>query len=105
MSMNSRLFERACAINHRLRERYATHRANLVGSRCRVPRTDAELDERPGLEQLERRVLLANVSPVLGNLIAAPNLVVQGQTLTLTANQVRDPDGTVAAVEFFHDSN
>lgn len=43
--------------------------------------------------------------PTIESLTADLAYVVQGQSFTLTANEVRDPDGSVEIVEFYRDSN
>ena len=43
--------------------------------------------------------------PVIASLQDTPDPATQGETVTLTANGVSDPDGTVAKVEFYRDSN
>ncbi|MBN1846077.1 MAG: lamin tail domain-containing protein [Sedimentisphaerales bacterium] len=50
-------------------------------------------------------VISANAAPTIGSLDAGPDPVKQGQTLTLTAQQVQDTDGTVVQVEFYRDAN
>ncbi|MGA2065001.1 MAG: MBG domain-containing protein [Thermoguttaceae bacterium] len=47
----------------------------------------------------------AHVPPSVGSLSGSPNPVVLGSTLTLTANNVTDSDGTVVAVGFYRDVN
>lgn len=47
----------------------------------------------------------ANELPRIDSLVASPSVVLQGNTLNLTAYGVRDGDGTVQQVEFFWDSN
>jgi lamin tail-like protein/Big-like domain-containing protein len=46
-----------------------------------------------------------NVSPVVASLSDNPDPIIEGHTLTLTAAGVNDEDGTIASVEFYHDSN
>lgn len=46
-----------------------------------------------------------NAPPVVGSLTGSPEPIAPGDILTLTAAGVGDPDGSVATVEFFHDSN
>ncbi|MCH9021287.1 MAG: hypothetical protein IID32_00800 [Planctomycetes bacterium] len=46
-----------------------------------------------------------NRFPTIGSLTAAPAVLMQGETLTLTAKSVADSDGSVVRVEFYHDSN
>ncbi len=43
--------------------------------------------------------------PTIGSLSASPDPVVQGDALTLTANGVSDPDGTVSSVAFYRDAD
>src|SRR6185295_4710926 len=43
--------------------------------------------------------------PVITSLSISPNPVAPAKTLKLTANGVSDPDGTIAKVEFYRDSN
>ena len=45
----------------------------------------------------------SNQAPLVGSLSAGPEPVQQGQTLTLTANGVSDPNGSVAGVSFYRD--
>jgi hypothetical protein len=47
----------------------------------------------------------SNQTPIIGSLSVSPDPVIQGSTLTLTANSVTDSDGTVAKVEFYRDVN
>ena len=46
-----------------------------------------------------------NQRPSIGSLSASPDPVMQGNTLTLAANNVTDSDGTVVKVEFYRDTN
>ncbi len=46
-----------------------------------------------------------NERPTIGSLDAEPDPVTRGETLTLTASEVEDEDGTVVAVEFWRDEN
>lgn len=58
------------------------------------------------IESLERRFLLsANIRPNIGGLTASPDPVPAGAVLALIANNVSDPEGGVAKVEFYRDSN
>ncbi|HEX8201047.1 MAG TPA: leishmanolysin-related zinc metalloendopeptidase, partial [Isosphaeraceae bacterium] len=43
--------------------------------------------------------------PTIGSLTDSPDPVTQGGSLTLTANSVTDPDGSVASVAFYRESN
>ncbi|NLW51282.1 MAG: hypothetical protein GXY85_10670 [Candidatus Brocadiaceae bacterium] len=46
-----------------------------------------------------------NALPVVGSLSGSPEPVTLGDTLTLTAGGVYDPDGSVTRVDFFRDAN
>ena len=46
-----------------------------------------------------------NTPPSIGSLSVNPDPVMQGNSITLTANSVTDNDGTVAKVEFYRDTN
>jgi hypothetical protein len=48
---------------------------------------------------------VANSQPVIATVTDSPDPIVRGQLITLTANTVSDPDGTVAKVEFYRDTN
>ena len=47
----------------------------------------------------------ANSPPTIGTFTASPNVLMRGDTLTLTAENVVDADGTVAKVQFYRDGN
>ena len=56
------------------------------------------------LEALEQRILLSN--PGIGFLTDSPDPVNQGSNLTLTANNVLDPDGdSIATVQFYRSTD
>jgi len=44
-------------------------------------------------------------APTVGSLTDSPDPVVEGETLTLTAGALADPDGDVASVAFYRESN
>ncbi|HEX8912691.1 MAG TPA: SdrD B-like domain-containing protein [Humisphaera sp.] len=46
-----------------------------------------------------------NVAPAVGGLTATPSTAVVGTPVTLTATGVSDPDGTVAGVAFYRETN
>jgi C1A family cysteine protease len=48
---------------------------------------------------------VANRPPVVGSLTDSPDPVTASGTVTLTANDVSDPDGTVTSVAFYRESN
>ncbi|MBN1765703.1 MAG: lamin tail domain-containing protein, partial [Sedimentisphaerales bacterium] len=50
-------------------------------------------------------VYIPNKIPEIGSLSVSPDILSLGEPLTLTANQVADPDGTVNKVEFYRDAN
>lgn len=61
---------------------------------------------RPQLEALEiRQFLSANLRPNISGLTDSPDPVAAGASLTLIATGVSDPEGAIAKVEFYRDSN
>ncbi len=46
-----------------------------------------------------------SVPPSVGSLSVSPDPVTQGNSITLTANNVTDSDGTVTKIEFYRDAN
>jgi len=48
---------------------------------------------------------IENATPVIGSLAGVPNPASRPDNVTLTADSVTDPDGTVASVAFYHETN
>jgi subtilisin family serine protease len=65
--------------------------------------TDGRLNARRTLELIQGQA--SNQPPTIGGLSASPNPVTAGSSFTLAASAVADPDGTVANVKFFRETN
>ncbi len=62
-------------------------------------------DNEAAYSNVVSTTVTVNAAPTVGSLIAVPDPVTQGESITLTALNAADSDGTITQVEFYRDAN